>query len=75
MATSNCLGVAVTLEDVARTAHILRTFKAVASDDALKHELELTCLVCGERVCAIEHDDTLRSLVFMAENHNCPVTP
>lgn len=50
----------------------LRDFAAVASDDEVKSDLELTCLRCGVRLCDVEHDDTLAVLVDTALEHQCP---
>lgn len=44
-------------------------FEAVASDDAVKTDLELTCLLCAEVVCDIEHGDRLSILLSVAEDH------
>lgn len=49
----------------------LNRFKVVVSDDAVKRDPELHCTMCGEHLCDIEHDDTLESLVSVADNHVC----
>lgn len=36
----------------------LAQFTALASDDDVKRNLELTCDVCGIVICDIKHDDT-----------------
>lgn len=53
---------------------VLSTFKLVASTDAVKRDLELTCTACNEHLCDAEDDDTLGSLVNMATRHarSCP---
>lgn len=39
------------------------------SDDPAKHDLELVHTVCGQRLCDVEHGDTLPPLVGMVEDH------
>lgn len=55
------------------TAEALRNFQARASSDPVKTDLELTCLLCGESVCDIEHEDTLNILVDVAIEHAATV--
>jgi len=52
----------------------LNQFTAVASNDPVKRDLELTCIVCKERLCDVEDGDTLSCLVMMAEEHVCDPT-
>lgn len=47
----------------------LAQFTALASDDDVKRNLELTCDVCGIVICDIEHDDSLSSLANTADQH------
>lgn len=49
----------------------LSTFKLIASDDAVKRDLELTCTECEAHLCDAEDGDTLEVLVSMAEDHTC----
>lgn len=56
---------ALTNEDVEQ----LEQFETLASDDSVKTDLELTCRVCRERVCDVEHGDTLSVLVGVAVDH------
>jgi hypothetical protein len=53
----------------------LHGFETRQSGDMAKRDLELTHVPCGERICDVEPDDTLSSLVSMAEHHlrACPV--
>lgn len=50
----------------------LNAFKTLQSDDGVKRDLELTCTVCGEHLCDVEHDDELGVLVLVAQGHECP---
>ena len=52
----------------------LYEFEARQSDDGVKRDLELTHAVCGTHVCDIEPDDTLGTLISVAEDHlrECP---
>lgn len=40
------------------------------SDDPAKHELELVHVACGQRLCDVEHGDTLPQLLGMVEDHH-----
>ena len=50
----------------------LAGFVAVASGDAVKRDLELTCYACGKTFCDIQAGDNLESLVGVTEDHDCP---
>lgn len=43
--------------------------EARASDDPVKLDLELTCTVCGEVLCDIEHGDVLSILISLGREH------
>ncbi len=45
-----------------------------ASDDPVKRDLELVHAACGERLCDVEHDDTLPVLAGVVTDHEaaCP---
>lgn len=55
--------------DGRRRVPIMQWFEAVASDDDLKRDLELTCTKCGEHVCDVEHQDSLSTLENVARDH------
>lgn len=40
-----------------------------ASTDPLKRDLELTCNVCKQHVCDVEHGDELTTLTGIARDH------
>ena len=52
----------------------LDDYKAVESDDSVKHDLELLCLRCAAHLCDVQHDDSLAVLVAVATDHEreCP---
>jgi hypothetical protein len=54
-----------------RLRDLLGEFQAVASDDAVKSDLELTHTPCGGVVCDVEPGDTLDILVAVASEHQC----
>lgn len=47
----------------------LKDFEAVRSDDLVKTDLELTCLVCGTVVCDIEAGDNIGILASVVRDH------
>jgi hypothetical protein len=57
--------VATAAEVLAELSH----FRAVGSDDPVKTDLELTCLVCGAVVCDIEAGDGLEGLAQIVLDH------
>jgi len=46
-------------------------FECRQSDDDVKRDLELTCVVCGVHVCDVEAGDMLETLVAVAADHRC----
>lgn len=54
---------------------VLADFEAVRSDDAVKTDLELTCLRCGAHVCDVENGDTLDVLARVAADHSKSCVP
>lgn len=39
------------------------------SSDDVKRDLELICTLCDDRLCDVQHGDTLHVLAMMAEDH------
>lgn len=59
-------------------AQRLADFQLTTSDDDLKRELEVVCLVCGAVVCDAEDGDTLDLLARVDASHHddtCPGEP
>jgi hypothetical protein len=50
-------------------------FKALASDDSVKQDLELTCTFCGEVLCDVQNGDGMNTLTHVANGHRCLLTP
>jgi len=50
---------------------MLDQFKALASGDPVKTDLELTHIPCGERLCDVEAGDTMTELVSVMADHVC----
>lgn len=46
-------------------------FEARRSDDEVKTDLELTCVLCGAVLCDIEHEDTVAVLMRVIDDHDC----
>jgi len=45
-------------------------YQIQGSDDPAKHDLELVHSACSQRLCDVEHGDTLPQLVGMVEDHH-----
>jgi hypothetical protein len=46
-----------------------------ASDDEVKRDLEVTCLICGAHLCDAQSEDSLTVLVAVAEDHMAEAHP
>ena len=46
-----------------------------ASDDPVKTDLEVICLICSEHLCDAQSEDSLAVLVAVAEDHFAETHP
>jgi hypothetical protein len=50
-------------------------FQTLQSDDAVKTDLELTHITCGEHLCDVEDGDTMQELIAVVTGHVCGKEP